>query len=154
MATGCEAPTGPLAAIPGGLSLEEIQLDHQGGVLERGHPFKLTTRKEQWTYSARIPFHMPPAGNTALFALVHARVLQGRVGIGVLDRMTSEFQSETLVDPGPAVKEIFIPVVLPGRAVHLIFRTAAPSGMATSVLIEDVSLVTPAPRDAPHLVAR
>jgi hypothetical protein len=68
--------------------------------------------------------------------------------------MTSEFQSETLVDPGPAVKEIFIPVVLPGRAVHLIFRTAAPSGMATSVLIEDVSLVTPAPRDAPHLVAR
>jgi hypothetical protein len=52
------------------------------------------------------------------------------------------------------VKEIFIPVVLPDRAVHLIFRTAAPSGMATSVLIEDVSLVTPAPRDAPHLVAR
>jgi hypothetical protein len=43
---------------------------------------------------------MPPAGNTALFALVHARVLQGRVGIGVLDRVTSEFQSETLVDPG------------------------------------------------------
>jgi hypothetical protein len=28
-----------------------------------------------------------------------------------------------------------------------------PSGMATSVLIEDVSLVAPAPRDAPHLVS-
>ena len=154
MPTGCEAPTGPLAAIPGGLSLEEIQLDHQGGVLERGHPLKLTTRKEQWTYSARIPIHGAPAGDTALFALVRARILQGRVGIGVLDRVTSEFQSETLVDPGPAMKDIFIPVVLPDRAVHLIFRTAAPDGVATSLLIEDVSLVTPATRDASHLVAR
>ena len=61
---------------------------------------------------------------------------------------------QTLVDPGPAVKDIFVPVVLPNRAVHLIFRTVAPNGVATSLLIEDVSLVTPAPRDASHLAAR
>jgi len=69
---------------------------------------------------------MPPAGNTALFALGSRPSFAGQSRFGVLDRVTSEFQSETLVDPGPAVKEIFIPVVLADRAVHLIFRTAAP----------------------------
>jgi hypothetical protein len=146
MSIRCVAPTGSLTAVPGGLSLEETRLEYQGGVLEPGHPLKLTTRKEQWAYSARIPFHIPPAGNTALYALVHARVLRGRIGIGVLDRQTKDFQSEVMVDPAPGVQDILIPVVAPNRAECLVFRSAASTGVATSLLIEDVSLVIPTVR--------
>jgi hypothetical protein len=144
MSTGCEAPTGPLTAVPGGLSLEEIRLEYQGGVLERGHPLKLTTRKDQWQYAARLPVHVPADAKAPLYALVRARVVQGRIGIGLLDRETQGFQSETVVDPEPGVKDIFIPVVAPNRAECLIFRSMASSGVATSLWIEDVSLVTPA----------
>jgi hypothetical protein len=144
MSTRCEAPTGPLTAVPGGLSLEEIRLDYQGGVLEPGHPLKLTTRKEQWQFAARLPVHVPAGAKAPLYALVHARVLQGRIGIGVLDRESQDFQSETVVDPGPDVQDIFIPVVAPNRAECLVFRSMASNGVATSLSIEDVSLVTPA----------
>jgi hypothetical protein len=146
MSAGCEAPSGPLTAVPGGLSLEEIRLEYQGGVLERGHPLKLTTRKEQWQYAARLPIHVPSGAKAPFYALVHARVLQGRIGIGVLDRETQDFQSETVVDAGPGVDDIFVPVVAPNRAECLIFRSMASTGVATSLLIEDISLVTPARR--------
>ena len=110
--------------------------------MEPGHPLKLTTRKQQWQYAARLPVHAPAGANAPLYALVHARVLQGRIGIGVLDRQTQDFQSETVVDPKPGVQDIFVPVVAPDRAECLIFRSAASNGVATSLTIEDVSLVT------------
>ena len=154
MSSGCEAPTGPLTVVPGGLALEEIRLEYQGGVLEPGHPLKLTTRKEQWQYAARLPAHIPAGAQALFYALVRARVLQGRIGIGVLDRETKDLQSETVVDAGPGVKDIFIPVVAPNRAECLIFRSVAASGVATSLSIEDVSLVTPATRGTAHLAAR
>jgi hypothetical protein len=154
VSSGCAAPTGPLTVVPGGLSLDEIRLDYQGGVLENGPPLKLTTRKEQWNFSARIPFHVPPDGNPPLFALVRARVLSGRIGIGVHDRETRDFQSETLADPAPAIKDIFVPVVLPDRADFLILRNVAPGGVPTTLSIESVSLVAPATRDAAHFAVQ
>ena len=35
MSAGCEAPSGPLTAVPGGLSLEEIRLEYQGSLKRR-----------------------------------------------------------------------------------------------------------------------
>ena len=76
-----------------------------------------------------------------VFAVVRARVLNGQIGVGVLDQRTNAFLIERNVAPSPGMADIYLPVGSPDRAGALIIRNTAEGGTRSEILIEDVGLV-------------
>ena len=143
MSLGCsEKPFGNLARIDNGLSISRRVKGSSEAVIESGNPLKVTTPDRQWAYAAWFAIQMPPPPISRVFAFIRARVLKGQVGIGVLDQKGNTFLVERSIGPGTVMEDIYLPVRLPDRADVLIFRNAAPDGVRSEILIEDVQLLT------------
>jgi hypothetical protein len=141
MSTHCPVPVGPGERIAGGLSLEAIERALDGVSLEPGRPAKITMVPLQWSSGADIPLHIPSGPHGDLFVLIRARVLNGQVGLGVLDRELKGYQVEKFVDAGPEMTDIYLPVPLPETATSVMVRNTAKGAVASQVVIEDVALV-------------
>jgi hypothetical protein len=141
MSTHCPVPVGPGERIAGGLSLEAIELALDGVSIEPGRPTKITMVPLQWSNGAAIPLHIPSGPHGDLFILIRARVLNGQVGVGVLDRDLKGYQIENFVDAGPETRDIYLPVPLPETATSVMVRNTAKGAVASQVVIEDVALV-------------
>jgi hypothetical protein len=141
MSTHCPVPAGPGKRLDGGLSLDAIVRALDGVSVEPGHPTKITMLPQQWSDGAAIPLHIPSAPHGDLFVLVRARVLNGQVGVGVLDRELKGYQVEKFVDAGPAVADIYLPVPLPETASSVMVRNTAKGAVVSQIAIEDVALV-------------
>jgi hypothetical protein len=141
MSTRCPVPAGPGKRIDGALSLDAIAPATDGVSIERGRPTKITTLPQQWANAAAIPLHIPSGPHGDLFVLVRARVLNGQVGVGVLDRELKNYQVEKFVDAGPETVDIYLPVPLPEMAGSLLIRNTAKGAVASQIVVEDVALV-------------
>jgi hypothetical protein len=141
MSTHCPVLAGPGEPIDGALSLDAIELALDGVSIERGRPTKITMVPLQWSSGATIPLHIPSALHGGLFVLVRARVLNGQVGVGVLDRELKGYQVEKFVDAGPEMTDIYLPVPLPETASSLLVRNTAKGAVASQIVIQDVALV-------------
>jgi hypothetical protein len=78
-----------------------------------------------------------------LWIRLRARVLQGQVGFGVLDRVSQDFQVEKLIDPTTGMQDVLLPVPDPANAAMLVVRNTAAGGTQSTVVIEEASLVSP-----------
>jgi hypothetical protein len=141
MSTHCPAPAGPGERIDGGLSLDAMERALDGVSIEPGRPAKITMLPVQWSNGAAIPLHIPSAPRGELFVLVRARVLNGQVGIGVLDRELKGYQVEKFVDAGPEMTDIYLPVPLPETASSVMVRNTAKGAVVSQIVIEDAALV-------------
>jgi hypothetical protein len=143
MPTTCAPPAGPFRKLTG-LSLDEMVADPGSThTIDAQGLLRITTRPEQWAYSARFPLR-PAAGQAgALWIRLRARVLQGQVGFGVLDRVSQDFQVEKLVDPTTGMQDVLLPVPDPANAAMLVVRNTAAGGTQSTVVIEEASLVSP-----------
>jgi hypothetical protein len=141
MPTNCPVPAGPGERIAGGLSLETIKRALDEASVEPGRPTKVTMLAQQWSDGATIPLHIPPAPHGDLFVLIRARVLNGQVGVGVMDRELKGYQIEKFVDAGPEMTDIYLPVPLPETASLVMVRNTAKGAVVSQIVIEDVALV-------------
>jgi hypothetical protein len=134
-------PAGPGTRIDGALSLDAIAPATGGVSIQRGHPTRITTLPQQWANAAAIPLRIPPGPHGDLFLLIRARVLNGQVGVGVIDRELKDYQVEKFVDAGPEPADIYLPVPLPETAGSLLIRNTAKGAVASQIVIEEVALV-------------
>ena len=141
MSTQCPVPAGPGKRIEGGVSLDAIELAGDGVSIERGRPTKITMVPVQWSSGVAFPLRIPSAPHGDLFVLVRARVLNGRIGVGVLDRESKGYQIEKFVDVGPEMADIYLPVPFPETASSVLVRNTAAGAVASQIVIEDVALV-------------
>jgi SAM-dependent methyltransferase len=105
----------------GGLSQAEVHPSAR--VVEPGI---VETSPAQWAYALVLPLVPDSDAHPTLIADVEMQVLEGYVGVGLLDRPGTGFISETLVPAGEARR-----VVLRGAIEHisaLVFRNASPAG--------------------------
>ncbi len=142
MTTSCPAPAGPAKRIDGALSLDAMAPASTGISIQRGRPTTVTTLPIQWANGAAIPLQIPSGPHGDLFVLIRARVLNGQVGLGVLDRELKGYQVEKFVDAGPEAVDIYLPVPLPETADSLMIRNTAQGTVASRIAIEDAALVT------------
>jgi hypothetical protein len=140
MSQVAETPSLPPVRIDGGLSLDTIAPAGEGGSIEKGPPLKVVTAPDSGYFAASLPIHAPPNLFGARYAFLRARVLSGRIGIGIVDARTGMFLRRTL-DPSPAPVDIYIALVEPERARNLVFFNAATSGARSEIVIEDAALV-------------
>jgi hypothetical protein len=141
MSTHCPVPAGPGERIDGAVSLEAIELALDGVSIGRGRPTKITMVPLQWSNGAAFPLRIPSGPHGDLFVLIRARVLNGQVGVGVLDRELKGYQVEKFVDAGPEMTDIYLPVPLPETASSVMVRNTAKGAVASQIAIEDVALV-------------
>jgi hypothetical protein len=142
MSTHCPVPAGPGERIDGAMSLEAIEQALDGVSIQRGRPTKITMVPLQWSSGATFPLHLPSGPHGDLFILIRARVLNGQVGVGVLDRELKGYQVEKFVDAGPEMTDIYLPVPLPETASSVLVRNTAKGAVPSQIVIEDVALVT------------
>jgi hypothetical protein len=141
MSTHCPVPAGPGERIGGAVSLEAIERALDGVLIEPGRPTKITMVPQQWSSGATFALHIPSAPHGDLFVLIRARVLNGQVGVGVLDREMKGYQVEKFVDAGPEMTDIYLPVPLPETASSVLVRNTAKGAVASQIVIEDLALV-------------
>ena len=142
MSTHCPVPAGLGERIDGAVSLETIEQALDGVSIQRGRPTKITMVPLQWSNGAAFPLHLPSGPHGDLFVLIRARVLNGQVGVGVLDRELKGYQVEKFVDAGPEMTDIYLPVPLPETASSVLVRNTAKGAVPSQIVIEDVALVT------------
>jgi hypothetical protein len=135
------SPSGPLERIPGGLSLDNIDLVFDEASLEYGHPVKIVTAGQQWTYAAAIPINAPAGLARPCYLFLRARVVDGQIGVGVMDLGANTFQVEKALSPSPGMMDTYVPVLFPERAVTMMIRNIAPDGVRSRLLIEDAALL-------------
>lgn len=136
-----EAPAGKLTRLEGMLSLDKIQLVPGKGSLVRGRPMKVITPPERWAYAASFPLHLPANPNGAEYLLVRARVVNGQIGLGVLDHSNNTFQLEKNVAQSEGLVDTYVPLLNPSHADELIVRNTAEGNLRSEIHIEDVSVV-------------
>jgi hypothetical protein len=141
MSTQCPVPAGPGKRIDGAVSLEAIELALDGVSIERGRPTRITMVPLQWSGGATFPLRIPSGPHGDLFVLIRARVLNGQVGVGILDRELQGYQIEKFIDAGPEMTDIYLPVPLPETASSVLVRNTAKGAVASQIVIEDVALV-------------
>jgi hypothetical protein len=141
MSTHCPVPAGPGKRIDGALSLEAMEQALGGVSIEPGRPTRITMVPQQWSSGATIPLHIPSGPHGDLFVMIRARVLNGQVGVGVLDRELQGYQVEKFIDTGPEMTDIYLPVPLPETASSVLVRNTAKGAVASQIVIEDVALV-------------
>jgi len=144
VSTRCEDPTGPFTRIDGAVSLGTIQAENDASLL-KDRPLKLVTPAAQWAFAARMPVNVARDLAGPVFFQVRGRVVTGQVGIGVLDTQTNDFQIEKDVAASAGMTDIYVPVISPETAGSLVIRNAATGNTRSEMLLDAVSLVSPAP---------
>jgi hypothetical protein len=142
MSNLADTPAPPLRTVPGGLSLDEVEPAGEGGTIERGRPLQITTAAHSGYFAAAFPLKAPAELFGARYAFLRARVLHGRIGVGVTDAKT-KFLIQRTIDPSPDMQDIYLPVIESQLAVHLIIYNAAGAEVPSAIRIEDAALVAP-----------
>jgi hypothetical protein len=113
--------------------LDDIGLACDKASIERGQGVTITTAPEQWAFAASAPIHPKMHG---LMLRIRARIIRGAIGFGVLVDGQKSFLVEQSYRSSRDPIEVFLPLPQPGVAGRLIIRSTAPSGTASSAVLE------------------
>jgi hypothetical protein len=101
-------------------------------------PIDVTTPAQPWAFGKILP--VGPADLTGpLWIVIHARVVKGPVGIGVLDRAGRDFLYRTSVTASPQRVKISLPVGLLAHAGDIVIQSWA-RGSSAQLQIDDVEV--------------
>ncbi len=90
-------------------------------------------------FAARVPLHIPADARGKIGVAVRVRSVEGKIGLGVFDRISEDIQAEVTVLPSSEPTRIWVPVLAPGRAASLIFRNLA--GSSSQILVDEIAVV-------------
>jgi hypothetical protein len=118
--------------------LEEIQLAYDKALMVRQPQVTITTAPQQWSFAAVVPIHGSSVGGLVL--KVRARVVQGKIGFGVLARDGQTVQSEHYYDQSQNPVEVFLPLEPPEELskLKLMIRNAAPNGTVSIAKLDAI----------------
>ena len=145
MSNVADTPAGQPVRMAGGLSARDVQQSGEEASIERGQPLKITTSSHSGYFAAVFPVHVPADLIGISYAFVRARVLTGRVGIGLLDSRSRAFQFRKILSASPQPIDIYLPIREPKHADQLVIYNWAEGGIRSQILIEDAALVRSAP---------
>jgi hypothetical protein len=128
--------------VPGALPLDQIVLAYKLASIEGHGPYLVKTVPQQWAYAASIPFRLGSEPKQKLLVHVRARVLEGAIGIGILNSKANKFQTEQMVYPADHLLDYYIPIPSPGSANDLIFRNTSAAGVASEILVENTEVLS------------
>jgi hypothetical protein len=100
-----------------------------------GHDAQFVCDQRQWSYSASFPIVIPPAPDPDLQALIEVdvEVLDGRVGVGIVDPGLRNFiTTEVDADARRPVARIELQLGRFEGKAHVMVRNVAPSGLSSS----------------------
>ena len=119
-------------------NLENIAPAYAYATVEKGHPTRVVTAAQQYSYAARVPLSWAKTGDGFALVQIRAQARSGQVGFGVLDR-SGNFQGIESATPSPKAMDFFVPVSAPGKAGDLIVRNEAKNA-ASEVVIDNVTI--------------
>ena len=145
MSSLADAPAGRPVRIAGALSLQAVEKSGGETSIEAGPPLRVTTPSPSGYFAAVFPLHVPPGLRRASYAFLRARVISGRVGIGLLDSRSRDFLFRKEAAPSAEPVDVYLPVADPQRADQLVIYNWAEGGVRSQILIEDAALVVSGP---------
>jgi hypothetical protein len=145
MSNVADVPAGQPVRIDGALTLDTVQQSGEGSSIENGRPLKITTPSPSGYFAAVFPMRIPAGLTGAPYAFLRARVLTGRIGIGLLDSRTRNFHFRKTFDASPDTTDVYLPVTDPRNSDQLVIYNWAEGGVRSQVLIDDAALVVSAP---------
>ena len=86
-------------SMPSALRLDAITLAYDKASIIGQAPVRIQTAPQQWTYAASIPILLDRTPQAKRLVHLRGRVLQGQIGIGILNRKTNTFQVEKFLNP-------------------------------------------------------
>jgi len=116
--------------IPQALPLDRIETMYEKASVRGGSPVFITTAAQRWSYAAAIPLILDRIPGSRRVVHIRARVLQGEIGVGILDGATNTFQRELFVGAWARPRDIYIAVPTPEAADRLIIRNASAAGVS------------------------
>jgi hypothetical protein len=128
--------------VPGALLLDQIVLAYKLASIEGHGPYLVKTPPQQWAYAASIPFQLGPDPKQKLLVHVRARVLEGTIGIGILNSKANVFQTEQMVYPADHPLDYYIPISSPNSANDLIFRNTSAAGVPSEIIVEKTEVLS------------
>jgi hypothetical protein len=138
-------PAGFSSVVAGALPLDQIAVAYKLASIEGHGPYVVKTAPAQWAYAASIPFQLRPDPNQKLLVHVRARVLEGTIGIGILDSKANSFEVEQMVYPADHALNYYIPIPAPSSASVLIFRNTSATGTPSEIQVENTEVLSAAP---------
>ncbi len=97
----------------------------------------------QWDYAAELPFDLKSSAGEA-WIRIRAKVIQGKIALGVTNASDSDFEDRVILDPGRDDQEIVLRIRHPETRHTLIIGNGLWSGRPSEIVIERLAVYTPA----------
>ncbi|HTS49562.1 MAG TPA: hypothetical protein VMH05_16530 [Bryobacteraceae bacterium] len=140
MPARCEVPRGPFTSVAGAVSLDAI-VRHNGAVIEKGPPVKITTSAEHGAYAAELALRLPKSFSGQPLIHLRGQVLMGEVTLGIIDDQSGDYQVQRSVAASSKPVDIYVPILFPSRATKLIIRNTGVGNAPSEMVIQAASLV-------------
>lgn len=100
----------------------EIRTANEQSQIQIGESVRIVTAPGRWSYAASFPLSVQDHSNCETWLRVRLKVLQGEIGIGVLDRSETSFQDRPFVSASGEEQTIFVQITNPVNCHSLIIR--------------------------------
>jgi hypothetical protein len=123
------------------IPLDRVQLgDSKASMEQTPEGLRVDTLPGFGAYAARVALGLDPSLRIGLALVVRVRVLEGKVGVGILDRESKTYLSESPVWPMPHAAELVLPLPSPLLIGDMIICNRAKGNAASSALIEKIEI--------------
>ena len=131
----------PAARVIRTIELERVKLaDPKASVEHRSDGVVVTTRTEQTTYAGRVNLALDPASGSGLTLRVRVRVLEGKMGFGILAPDEKSFLQERKLWPSNKSAEVILPLPSPPVTGDLIIRNWAAGNVRSKAMVERIEI--------------
>jgi hypothetical protein len=100
--------------IPKAVSLQQASVDDPAAALDLGPPLHVTAG-QKYGYAATIPLSLPSLGKSLAFVKIHAKVIRGRMGFGILNKSGTAVLGEHFYDAAPNTTDYVVAILWPQR---------------------------------------
>jgi hypothetical protein len=123
------------------VALEQVRLSYRKASLERKPDgLVVTTAPEFGAFAGSVTLGLDSSVKTGLGVHVRVRVLQGKVGFGILDSGNKAFLLERSLRPSPDVTELILPLPSPPVTGDLIIFNRALGNVISKAIIDRIEV--------------
>lgn len=133
------SPPSPAEELLQAIPLDMVQVAHPKASLERWpEGLRVNTLPDAGAFAARVGLPLDRSVKARLAVHLRVRVLEGKIGLGILDPSGRQFLIERPVWPWPQMTELILPLPSPPVTGDLIVRNLNKG--ASAVLIEKIEI--------------
>jgi hypothetical protein len=123
------------------IALERVRLGDSKASLKQGPGGLLvTTLPDYGAFAGRVTLGIDASLKTALAVHVRARVLQGKVGLGILDSASKTFLLQSSLRPSTDARDVILPLPSPPVTGDLVISNTLRNGVISKVMVESIEI--------------